>query len=102
MSALYRTQTLLVSSSPGCRVTLWSQVHTVGMTNYDEAVVVQRRHEDRLLALPGVSGVGVRLRDDRPVLVVTFDADADLPDDLRVPDIDGVELQVDRGRYQPQ
>lgn len=79
-----------------------ARVHTDGMTSYDDAVVVQRRHEDRLLALPGVSGVGVRLRDDRPVLVVTFDPDAELPDDLRVPDIDGIELQIDRGRYEPQ
>jgi hypothetical protein len=70
--------------------------------SYDQAVEIQRSHEQRLLALPGVSAVGVKLRDGNPMLVVTLDEGAELPKDLRQQQIDGLDLTVERGRYQPQ
>lgn len=73
----------------------------MGMS-YEDAVAVQRRHEGRLLSLPGVSAVGVKLRDDRPVLEVSLDPDVDVPDELNVPTLDGVPLRLERQRYELQ
>lgn len=70
--------------------------------SYEQAVGVQRRHEERLLALPGVSGVGVKLRSGVPVLVVTLDPEAALPSDLEGEHLDGLALVVDRERYRAQ
>lgn len=68
---------------------------------YDEAVDVQRRHEDRILAQPGVTGVSTVLRDGVPVLEVSVDPDAEVPELLRVAELDGVPLRVERRRYEP-
>jgi hypothetical protein len=76
---------------------------TASMTmTYDQAVAVQRRHEDRILRLPGVSGVGVKLRDGKPVLEVTVDPALEVPADLTVGELDGLPLVVQRHRYEPQ
>lgn len=69
---------------------------------YEQAVAVQRRHEQRLLALPGVSAVGAKIRGGSPALVVTLDEAAALPDELAVDELDGLALVVERGRYQAQ
>lgn len=69
---------------------------------YNDAVAVQRRHEARILGLPGVTGVGVKLRDGRPVLEVTVDPDHDVPPDLRGAELDGVPLVVEKRRYELQ
>lgn len=69
---------------------------------YQQALLVQRRHEQRLLALPAVSAVGVKVREERPVLVVTVDEGVELPESLQAADIDGLPLTVERGRYRPQ
>jgi hypothetical protein len=65
---------------------------------YDEALAVQRRHETELLALDGVSAVGVRQAGERFVLSVTLDPDAPLPPELDHAEIEGVPLEVERGR----
>jgi hypothetical protein len=70
--------------------------------NYDEAVAVQRRHEDRILRLPGVTGVGVKLRGGRPVLEVTVNPACAVPVDLDVDEVDGLPLVVQRRRYERQ
>jgi hypothetical protein len=70
--------------------------------SYEQAVEVQRRHEQRLLGLPGVSGVGVKLREGLPALVVTLDPEVVLPQELHHEQVDGLDLVVERGRYQPQ
>jgi hypothetical protein len=75
---------------------------TVVMTTYDQALAVQRRHEDRILRLPGVTGVGVKLREGKPVLEVTVDPAQEVPAELRVAGLDGVPLAVERRRYEPQ
>jgi hypothetical protein len=79
------------------------RVHTGVMNmSYERAVAVQNRHQQRLLALPGVSAVGVKMREGRPVLAVTVDEGSELPADLQPGDIDGLDLTVERGRYLPQ
>lgn len=70
--------------------------------SYEQAVTVQRRHERRLLELPGVSAVGAKIRDGSPALVVTLDEQAALPDELAADEIDGLPLVVERGRYLAQ
>ncbi len=70
--------------------------------SYGRAHDVQRRHQQQLLSLPGVSGVGVKMRDGSPVMVVTIDDGAEIPEALRAADIDGLQLTVERGRYRPQ
>ncbi len=40
---------------------------------------VKKTHEASLLALPGVHGVGIGLRDDQPVIVVLIDQQAEAP-----------------------
>jgi hypothetical protein len=75
---------------------------TVSMTTYDQALAVQRRHEDRILRLPGVTGVGVKLRGGEPVLEVTVDPAQKVPAELRAADLDGVPLVLERRRYEPQ
>ncbi|MEV5375069.1 hypothetical protein [Streptomyces nondiastaticus] len=70
--------------------------------NQEQALEVQRRHEDRLLAMPSVTGVGVKLRDGRLVLEVDVDPAAEVPPELRRPDIDGLPLVVEKRRYEPQ
>ena len=75
---------------------------TVAMTTYDQALAVQRRHEDRILRLPGITGVGVKLRAGEPVLEVTVDPAREVPNELRVAELDGVPLVVERRRYEPQ
>lgn len=66
---------------------------------YDEAVVVQRQHEARLIELDGVNAVGVKQTDSGLVLEVTVSPDADLPDELDVAELDGLPLKVVRGGY---
>jgi len=66
---------------------------------YDEAVAVQRRHEARIMALPGVNGVGVKQTASGPVLEVTVAPGGDLPSALAAAELDGVPLKVVRGRY---
>ncbi|WKU47526.1 hypothetical protein Q3V23_27635 [Streptomyces sp. VNUA116] len=70
--------------------------------NQEQALEVQRRHEDRLLAMPSVTGVGVKLRDGRLVLEVDVDPAAEVPPELRRTDIDGLPLVVEKRRYEPQ
>ncbi|MCF3105170.1 hypothetical protein IPZ58_26785 [Streptomyces roseoverticillatus] len=70
--------------------------------NQEQALEVQRRHEDRLLAMPSVTGVGVKLRDGRLVLEVDVDPDAEIPPELRRPEIEGLPLVVEKRRYEPQ
>jgi len=75
---------------------------TVSMTTYDQALEVQRRHEDRILRLPGITGVGVKLREGELVLEVTVDPAHDVPAELKLAELDGVPLVVERRRYEPQ
>ncbi|WP_029135890.1 hypothetical protein [Nakamurella lactea] len=70
--------------------------------SYEQAVDVQRRHEQRLIALPGVSAVGVKMRDGVPVLAVTVDQDVEPPAELTAGQIDGLDVVVERGRYRLQ
>jgi hypothetical protein len=70
--------------------------------SYDEAVAVQRRHERRILRLPGVTGIGVKLRGGVLVLEVTVDPARDIPVGLADSDLDGLPLIVERRRYEPQ
>jgi hypothetical protein len=70
--------------------------------NQEQAVAVQARNEQRILALPSVTGVGVKLRDGRLVLEVDVDPDAEVPAELRQPDIEGLPLVVEKRRYEPQ
>lgn len=72
------------------------------MTTYDQALEVQRRNEDWILRLPGITGVGVKLREGNPVLEVTVDPAQEVPAELKVPELDGVPLVVERRRYKPQ
>ncbi len=75
---------------------------TVSMTTYDQALEVQRRHEGRILRLPGITGVGVKLREGKLVLEVTVDPAREVPAELKVAELDGVPLVVERRRYEPQ
>lgn len=75
---------------------------TVNMTTYDQALEVQRRHEDRILRLPGITSVGVKLREGELVLEVTVDPAHDVPAELEVAELDGIPLVVERRRYEPQ
>jgi hypothetical protein len=75
---------------------------TVAMTTYDQALAVQRRHEGRILRLPGVTGIGVKLRQGEPVLEVSVDPAQEVPGELRTAELDGVPLVVERRRYEPQ
>ena len=68
--------------------------------SYDDALAVQRRHEPELLRMPGVTAVGVKRHDDQFVLEVSVDPDAELPDELTVPDLEGLPLKVARRRYE--
>lgn len=72
------------------------------MTTYDQALEVQRRHEHRILRLPGITGLGVKLREGKPVLEVTVSPGQEVPAELRVAELDGVPLVVERRRYEPQ
>ena len=75
---------------------------TVSMTTYDQALEVQRRYEDWILRLPGVTGVGVKLREGKPVLEITVDPAQEVPAELNVAELDSVPLAVERRRYEPQ
>ncbi|MEV4923254.1 hypothetical protein [Streptomyces roseoverticillatus] len=70
--------------------------------NQEQALEVQRRHEQRILALPSVTGVGVKLREGRLVLEVDVDPGAEVPPELRRPEIEGLPLVVEKRRYEPQ
>jgi hypothetical protein len=70
--------------------------------SYEEALAVQRRHEEGIMAQEGVSAIGVKLRDDAFVLEVTLDPKAPVPHVLQGSDIDGLPLVVVRGRYELQ
>jgi hypothetical protein len=72
------------------------------MATYDQAIEVKRRHEGRILGLPGITGVGVKLRDGAPVLEITVDPERPVPAELQVTELDGVQLVVERRRYEPQ
>ena len=72
------------------------------MTTRDEAEVVRRRHESRMVSTPGVTGVDVR--EDEPgnaVIVVYTDDEAGLPDWLSGQTLDGVPLRLQRRRFDP-
>ena len=75
---------------------------TVSMTTYDQALAVQRRHEERIRRLPGVTGIGAKLLAGQPVLEVTVDPAQEVPAELNVSELDGVPLVVERRRYEPQ
>jgi hypothetical protein len=76
------------------------ECHHGGMAiSYEQALQVQSENQDRLMALEGVSAVGAKLGEDGPVLEVTLDPDAALPQGLDASEIDGVPLRVVRGRY---
>ncbi len=52
-----------------------------------------RKHEDHLMSLPGVHGVGIGRRGDRDIIKVFVDADAprqDIPSSL-----EGYEVEVE-------
>lgn len=68
---------------------------------YDEALQVAARHTDALMRLDGVNGVGVKLRDGHPALVVDLDPGAAVPIELQRNEIDGLTLVLERNRYQP-
>jgi hypothetical protein len=71
--------------------------------SHDEALTVQRRHEDRLMHLPGVNAVGVKLRDGALVLEVSVDPGADVPSELEgVDELDGLPVVIERQRYELQ
>lgn len=71
--------------------------------SYDDAVAIQHRHEPRLLALPGVTAVGTKLRADRLVLEVSVDPDQPLPAELDgVSELDGLPVVIERARYELQ
>lgn len=54
------------------------------------------------MSMPGVTGVGVVLRDGDLVLEVSVDPDAELPAHLaRRTELDGVPLRVVRQRFEP-
>lgn len=72
------------------------------MTTYDQALAVQRRHEGRILQLPGVTGIGVKLREGKPVLEVTVDPAHQVSAELNAAELDGVPLVIERRRYEPQ
>jgi hypothetical protein len=67
---------------------------------YDEAMAAQRRHEDRILGLPGVTAIGVKLRDGRPVLVTYVDPRVGIPAELGDRQIDGLDVVVEGRRYE--
>jgi hypothetical protein len=70
---------------------------------YDEALAVQRRHEQRIMAMPGVTGIGVKLRDHGLVLEVTVDPSVEVPAELAGrPALDGLALEVEHRRYEAQ
>jgi hypothetical protein len=54
------------------------------------------------MQLPGVTGIGVKLRDGQPVLEVSVDPAHEIPAGLTAKDLDGVPLVVQRRRYEPQ
>ncbi len=68
------------------------------MPTYDEAVEIQRRHEDELACLPGVTAFGAALVEGRIVLRVFVDRDAPagLPDE-----VEGLPVVVERARVEP-
>jgi hypothetical protein len=70
---------------------------------YDEAVQIMRRHEARLMALPGVKDLNPVLRDGAPVLEIRADPDVDLPAELvDGTDLDGLPVQVLREPFELQ
>jgi len=70
---------------------------------HDEALAVQRRHESRLMALPGVTGLGVKLRDGDLVLEVSVDPDKPVPAELSgLHELEGLPVVVERQRYELQ
>ena len=71
--------------------------------DYDATLAVQRRHETRLLGLPGVTAVATKLLDDGVALVVSVDPAAPVPAELHDRDeLDGARLVVARERFEPQ
>ena len=71
--------------------------------DYEATLAVQRRHETRLLGLPGVTAVATRLLDDGVALVVSVDPALPVPAELRDRDeLDGARLIVARERFEPQ
>jgi hypothetical protein len=71
-------------------------------TTYENAVAVQRRHERWIMAHPEATGMGVKLHDDRLVLERSVDPGADVPAGLRVDELDGPPVVVEKRRYEPQ
>jgi hypothetical protein len=69
------------------------------MPGYDEAVEIQRRHEDELMGTPGVTGVGAALVEGRIVLRVFVDPGAAPP---ALPDeVEGLPVVVVRTTIEP-
>ena len=70
---------------------------------HDEALAVQRRHEARIMALPGVTGMGVKLVDGVIVIEVSVAEDSAVPPSLDGhEDLDGVPLHVVKRTYRLQ
>ena len=69
------------------------------MPTYDEALEIQRRHEDELTGTPGVTGFGAALVEGRVVLRVFVDPAVPAPG---LPDeVDGLPVVVERVRIEP-
>ncbi|MFJ9713627.1 hypothetical protein [Streptomyces sp. NPDC101234] len=68
----------------------------------EQALSIQRRHEQGIMSLPSVTGIGVKLRDDRLVLEVTVEPETEVPAQLKVPDVEGLPLVVEKRRYEAQ
>jgi hypothetical protein len=72
------------------------------VTTRDEAEVVRQRYESRVVSTPGVTGVDVREDEPGNAVIVVYAADeADLPDWLTSPSLDGVPLRLQRRRFDP-
>jgi len=65
------------------------------MRSYEAALEVQHRHESAIMAMPGVTAVGVKLRAGDLVLEVSVDPDAPVPPGLQELDLDDLPLVVE-------
>lgn len=60
-----------------------------------EEMAVQERHEEGLFAIPGVVGVGLTLKDDRPAILVLVDVALDFAVAAVPESLDGVPVHVE-------
>ncbi|MFE2070547.1 hypothetical protein ACFXDH_50720 [Streptomyces sp. NPDC059467] len=49
-----------------------------------------------------MTGIGLKLRDGRLVPEVTVEPETEVPAQLRVPDVEGLPLVVEKRRYEAQ